>query len=145
MGSAASKNPAAVAQKWATNLGNSTASIKAGVQAVQTAPGQLAAANQAGYLSGVQQSVQKWANNVASVSLTSWQNATINKGINHIGSGATGAIPKMTSFMSQLLPYVAQGQQSLSSTPRGSLDQNIQRSVSFQRFMANFQYNKQGG
>lgn len=135
------KNAADVANKWATNLASSTQAIQQGVQAVTTAPTQLAAQNLNAYLAGVNHAVSsgKMANALQKVSLPDWQNAMIQKGIPRIASGAQAAKPKMQQFMQSFLPYVAQGVQQLNSTtPRGSLQQNIQRAVQMMQWNAAF-------
>lgn len=135
------KNATDVANKWANNLAASTTSIQAGVQSVTTAPTALAAQAQNAYLAGVQRAVSsgKWANALQKVSLADWQQAMIQKGIPRIASGAAAAKPKFASFMQQFLPYLQQGVANLSTMPRGTLDQNIQRAVAMMQWNANFQ------
>ena len=133
--------PAAAAQKWANNLGAATAAYTAGVQAVTTAPGQAAAAAVDRYISGTQAGAQKFATKSAAVSLTSWQQSSINKGAPRLATGATAAQAKFTSALTQLFPAIAQAVASL--PPKGNLQQNIARSVAFQTAMAN--YKSQGG
>ena len=134
------KTPADIAKKWANNISSATDSIRQGVQAVTTAPTQLAANAQDRYVQGVQRAVSsgKWQAGLQRVSLQDWQNAMINKGIPRIGAGATQAVPKFTAFMQQFMPYVQQGVQQLASMPRGSLDQNIQRAVFMMNHNAQF-------
>lgn len=139
------KNPADIAAKWATNLGNAGTSIQKGVQGVTTSPTAMAAANADGYLSGVQKAVSsgKWSRNLQAVSLSSWQNAMITKGLPRIQTGAQAGKGKVQSFMTQLMPYVQNLQGQLASTPRGTLGQNIQRMNTWVQGMAQFSYNKQ--
>lgn len=124
------------AAKWASNLGASTSRIQAGVQAVTVAPGQSAARQKALWVQKVAASQNKWATNVAAVSLASWQNDTINKGIPRIASGATAAQPKMQQFMGRLLPYISNQVNALPA--RGDLEQNINRMTTFVRGMSKF-------
>ena len=134
------KNAADVAQKWAANLGGSTAAIKSGVQGVTVAPTAAAAARQDAFIQGVQQSVAsgKWQAGLSRVSLQDWQQAMLNKGLGRIGPGAAAAQGKFQSFMNQLLPFQASLQQQLAATPRGDLNQNIQRMIQWAQGMANF-------
>lgn len=125
-----------IAAHWAQQLGSATAKITAGVQAVTTAPGQAAARQKAVYVQNVTASQDKWASRVAAVSLATWQQDTIQKGIPRIASGAAAAQPKFTAFMQKLLPYIASGKSSLPA--RGTLDQNIARMTAWARYMANF-------
>ncbi|HEV2257522.1 MAG TPA: hypothetical protein VGS06_30690 [Streptosporangiaceae bacterium] len=129
-------SPNDAAAKWAQNLGAAQTRYTAGVQAVTTAPGQLAAQASDRYISGVQQSLPKFVANSQAVTLQAWQQATVNKGAGRLASGATAAQPKMQSVFTQLFPYIAQVQGSL--PPRGDLEQNIARSAAFQRGMSRF-------
>lgn len=132
-----SLTPDQIAQKWATNLAGATETIKAGIQAVSVAPGQAAARQAQAYIQGVQAAQQKWQRNVSSVSLAEWQQATIDKGVNRIATGAQAAQPKMQSFLVKLLPY----QQNLKGSlpARGGLEANIARMDAWVRGMAKFQ------
>src|SRR5690242_16434072 len=98
--------PDEVAARWAQALAGSTERIKQGIQAVQVAPGQAAARQKQAWAQNVAASQDKWAANVAKVSLQEWQDHAINKGVSRIASGATAAQPKMTAFLSRFLPYV---------------------------------------
>lgn len=134
----AQKDPAQVAQKWANNLGAATQHITAGVQAVQTAPGQAAAAKKALWLSRLQNSADKWARNVSRVSLEDWKAAMLNKGVQRISSGATAAVPKMTTFMTEFLPYVERGAQQVRAMPKGDLGASIARASAMIQHNAGF-------
>lgn len=125
-----------IAQAWAQRLAGSTTKIQAGVQAVTVAPGQAAAANKAGYVQGVAAAADKWGRNVAAVSLSDWQNDTIQKGLPRIATGAQQAQPKFASVMQKMIPYINSGLGQLG--PRGGLDQNIARMDRWARYMANF-------
>lgn len=124
------------AAKWAQNLGAAQTRYTAGVQAVQTSPGQMAAQAADRYIAGVQANVQKFATNSAAVSLQSWQQAAVNKGAPRLASGATAAQPKMSTVFNQLFPFIEQVRTSLPA--RGDLEQNIARSAAFQRGMSRF-------
>ena len=141
----ARKSAQQVAQKWSGNLQASTTSIQNGVNAVQTSPTQLAAAQEQAYLSGVQQAVAsgKWRTKLQAVSLQDWKSAMINKGIPHIATGAVQGMPKMQQAMNTLLPFIYDTRDSINAShPRGSLQQNISRMTAFVNAMA--QYNSGG-
>lgn len=139
----ATKDPTAVAAKWAANLTQSTQSMTEGVNAVAVAPTQQAAARSEAYLAGVQRAVASghWQKSLQAVSLQSWQQAMIQKGIPRVGSGATAAKGKFAAFMAKLLPYQASLQAQLAATPRGDLATNIQRMVQWAQGMAQFNKN----
>jgi hypothetical protein len=137
----AQKSPATVAQKWSTNLAASVPSIQSGVNAVTTAPTQLAAANPNGYLMGVQNAVQsgKWQQSLQAVSLTDWKNAMLNKGVQRVQTGATQAVPKFQAAMTKLLPFIYSTRDQINSTmPRGGLQQNLARANAFASAMAGY-------
>jgi hypothetical protein len=135
----AQKDPAAVAQQWATRLGQSTQAITDGVQRVQTAPGAAAARQKNVWVQNVTASRDKWATRTAAVTLPEWQQSMVDKGIPRIASGATAAVPKMQAFMTQLLPFVEQAKNGLPA--RGDLNANIARMVAFTNKMATFKRN----
>ena len=128
--------PDQVAAKWANNLGAATASIQQGVEAVKVAPGQAAARQKGAYVQNVQAAADKWAANVAAVSLQSWQNDMVAKGIPRVATGASAAAPKMTAFMGKLLPYIDSGKSQLPA--RGNLQQNKARVMAWIDYMAGF-------
>jgi predicted transcriptional regulator len=119
---------------WANNLGGATARMQAGAQAVTTAPGQAAAAQQSTWLANVTASAPRWAQKVAAVSLNEWQTAYVQKGLPRVATGAQAAQPKFAQTLSRII----QAEKSIvSSLPaRGNLDANINRSAAFQRAMA---------
>lgn len=134
------KDPAAVAAKWVASMQGAGQAIKDGVQAVTTAPGQAAARQVNAYVQGVANSQQKWARNVASVSLSDWQDSMINKGASRVGTGAAAAQTKMQNAMTQLLPQIDSLVASL--PPRGDLGANINRAVAFMQGMSKVQIRK---
>lgn len=131
-------DPAAVANKWATRLSGATQAIIDGVNAVTVAPGTKAAAQVDVWLAKITASRDKWVRNVSAVTLAQWQSAMTTKGVQRIATGAQAAIPKMTAFMAQWLPYEQAGVQALAATPRGTIDQNIQRAITMMRYNAQF-------
>lgn len=136
------KDAQTVANLWAQRLSGATAEITAGVRAVQTAPGIAAAQKVDTWLAKLQASREKWVRNVSAVSLASWQTSMIDKGIPRVASGANAAIPKMQKFMTQFLPYVEQGAQTVRAMPNATLEDGVQRAAAMIRYNAQFQYNR---
>lgn len=136
------KNPTDVAQKWATNLAAAGPSITAGVNAVTTAPGTLAAAKVATWIAKLTASQDKWVRNVSSVSLQDWKTAMLNKGVPRIASGATAAQPKMLAFMNQFLPYLEANKATIDNMPNATLQDGIQRAIAQITHNSNFKYNR---
>jgi len=132
----AQKDATAIAADWSGRLAQSTEKIRRGVQGVSVAPGQAASRNKAGYVAGVMAAQDKWARNVASVTLADWTTAMVEKGIPRIASGATAAQDKFRNFMVRLLPFIESGKAGLPA--RGNLEQNIARSAAWIRHMSTF-------
>lgn len=130
------------AAKWASRLSGATQDITQGVNAVTEAPGLAAARSKALWLQQVTASADKWARRVSAVSLSEWQSSMITKGVPRIASGAQAAIPKMTSFLADFLPYVDQGVQALKSMPKGGVENGIARASAMIRH--NSQYVRKG-
>ena len=131
------KDAATVAARWAQNLGSAGQKITDGVNSVSQAPGAAAAAQVAVWAQNTQAAQAKFARNVAGVSLNSWQQSVINKGIPRLQSGAQAAEPKFQQFMTKLLPYVQSGRSSLPK--RGNLSANIARMTAWVTYMSKFQ------
>lgn len=135
-------SPQQAAQNWSNGMQGAGAKIKAGIQAVTTSPTQLAAAASDRYQQGVLAAVAsgKFAANLQAVSLQSWQQSAINKGIPRIAAGASAAVGKMQNFLTQFLPFINGVVAQL--PPRGDLQTNINRAVSVMQGAANFKYQK---
>ena len=133
--------PQDIAKKWSQNLAASSADMQRGAMAVKTAPGQMAAQKQdklrANWLKAVDSG--KWADKVSAVTLTSWQQSYINKGISRAAQGATVAEPKMAAFMTQLLPYQETLKAQLQNMPDVTIEDSIARAAAWIRGMAAFE------
>lgn len=126
-------DPATLAQTWAQNLAGAQARMQAGAQAVQTPPGQAAAAQQAVWLANVTASANRWATNVAAVTTAQWQAAYINKGLPRVATGAQAA---QSTFAAILGRIIAAERTIVPGLPaRGNIDANIARSAAFARAM----------
>jgi len=125
-------------KSWAAGMASSTDKIKRGIMAVTESPTEKAANAVDRQVQGVIRAAQsgKTAGSLRRVSLQEWKDAAIQKGLNRIGAGATQAQGKFTNFMSQFLPFLQQGVQSL--PPRGDLEANINRATQMMRHNAGF-------
>lgn len=137
--------PQQAAANWAAGMSGASTKLKAGVNAVTTAPTQLAAAAVDRQVAGVQHAAAtgKTQRALQAVSLQQWQNAMITKGLPRIASGAQAAIPKMQQFMGQFLPFQAALVAQLPA--RGDLNTNIQRATQMMQGTSQFVYNKGQG
>jgi hypothetical protein len=122
-------SPAQISQKWLTNYQNSGTAMTQGVQAVQQAPGQAAAAQVSVWLARIQQSQQKWATRVASVSLASWQQAMIQRGIPNGQTAAAAKQDKYTAFVTQYMQFLPGAVAQVKGMPKGTIAQSGQRAL----------------
>ncbi len=136
----AAKDPTAVSNKWSTNLTNAQQSIRDGVNAVQVAPGQAAAAAQSTMRARLLDSIDsgKWAANVSAVSLTSWNNSMLTTGLSRIADGARKGQPKMQTFMTNFLPFVSRVQAQVKSMPNATQSDREARMLANARLMATY-------
>ena len=126
------------AAKWAQRSAAATDDVKNGVMNVTVAPGKSAALAKDLWLQKISASADKWARRVSAVSLQDWQDAMINKGINRIASGTQAAIPKMTAFMTDFLPFVDQGVAAIKNMPKGNVEAGIARAAAMIRHNATY-------
>lgn len=132
--------PAEVAEKHARRLKASTPDIQRGVERVQVAPGQLAAAQVDKMRTNINKAIDsgKWGRRVASVPLPEWKDKMISKGIPRIASGVDGAIEKTTAFFAEFLPHLEVIQGELETMPSVTLEDGINRAVHNMRRNADF-------
>lgn len=114
-----------VAQRWQQGFSNAGAKWAAGINAVDTAPGVLAAAAADRYLAGVTQNVDKYRANVSRVTLAEWKSQATSKGQARLASGAQAGAPKYQSKIGPVLQAIGQIRDSLPA--RGDIMTNLQR------------------
>lgn len=121
------------AQRWQQNFGAAGQRWAQGIESVTTAPGVAAAAAQDRYLAGVQSNVGKWARNTAAMPLATWKQIAVQKGQSRLASGAQAGLSKYQAAIGKVLD--AQKSIIAGLPPRGTVEQNIQRSSQFQMAM----------
>lgn len=129
-----------VSAKWLSRLQQATSEMQAGVQRVTTAPGQAAAAKRQKWINALSDTAvqDKWARNVASVSLSQWQQAMTDYGINRVAQGAQAKQAKFTNIMSSLLTYIDQGVQTVSRMDDSNYAAREQRALAMMRWMRDY-------
>lgn len=130
--------PEQMASRWAQRLGGATEAITAGVRGVTVAPGQAAARQRAAWLARVQQSADKWATNVARVSLAEWQQKMLDVGVPRIAQGAQANQDKMARFAQEFLPHLDRGVAQVKGMPKVTLEDSVNRAVAMIRHNASF-------
>lgn len=133
-------SPSTIAKKWQRNLQGATETIKEGVSRVTENPAELAIQSKQQWIDGLNRAAAegKYERGLQRVTLQGWKDAMINKGLQRLSAGVAGALPKMEAFISEVSPHIESGVQQLRAMPRGSLEQNIQRSVFMQMHMSKF-------
>ena len=122
-------DPTAATTKWAQRMGAAAPQITEGVQAVTVAPGVTAAKQQAKWLARIQASAQKWATNVAAVSLGDWQQAMIQRGIPNITTGVAAKQGNYQNFATKFFQYLANGKSQIDAMPTGTVAQGIAKAA----------------
>ena len=131
-------NAAQWLEKWGRRMNSAGQDITAGVDRVKEAPGAKAAAAQVLMLQKLTEAITsgKWAKQVASVSLEQWKDDMKTKGIPRISQGVTAAQKSKSTIITELLAAVDSAAEAARALPRGSLEQNIARSVKFMTEMS---------
>ncbi len=129
--------PEEYAEKWGRRLKQSTDDIRRGVERVSVAPGVKAAEQQELMLQKLIESVNDgtWAKQVKAVSLEDWKESFVKKGLGRIAAGVDAATPKQAEMAGRLLAAVDATVVEVNKTPRGTLEDNIQRMTTFARGM----------
>lgn len=123
----AGMTPGQIAQKQVNAVNAAANAYMQGINSVQRAPGEMAAANKAGYLQGVQSAVDKWAAKVAAVTLVEWKDAAIKKGAARLGQGVTAAQKKINDFWTRWYPILQGAQQQVRGMPKTTFQERLAR------------------
>jgi len=134
------KTPQEVADKWAARLAQSTPAITAGVNRVTVNPAEKALEAQDKMVNNWNAAVNdgKWAAGLGRVTLSSWKNDMLTKGVQRIAAGATAAKPKMQAFMTDFLPHVTTVQNEIEGMPDLTIEDSIARAAHWMRRAAEF-------
>lgn len=130
--------PSEIAAKQAARLKSSLDEIRQGVNRVEVAPGKQAAAQADKWQAAMssQRTLDKWRENVGSVSLEDWKASMINKGVDRIPAGIDAAQPKMIAYYEKAIPHINSGQVQLDRMPNLTLEDSISRATFWIRHMA---------
>lgn len=122
-------SPQEIADRWASRLGSATNEISAGIDRVQVAPGQLAAAKADKWEQNVLAAKAKWRARVAGTSLEAWKTAAKTIGVTRIAAGAQAKKGKMAAFLTEFGPHLDQLASKLATMPDTTFDQRMQRMI----------------
>lgn len=122
------------ADRWEKGLRNSAQKIEESIQSVTESPGQAAAKQKALWLQNIQASADKWATNVAAVTLDAWKQAAITKGIPNLQTAIPLAKGKVESTGGKVISAMNSALANL--PPRGTtLEANLNRVAHIARAM----------
>lgn len=133
-------SPAEFVEKWGRRLKAATPDIRAGVERVDVAPTQLAAAKADKMRQRILEAIDsgKWAAGLSRVSLEEWRDQMVNKGLGRIAAGVDAAGPKAESFASEFFPFLDRVLADIDKMPDVTLEDSIQRATEFIRRTSQF-------
>lgn len=124
-------------EDWSRNLKGATERIKRGINRVTEAPGAKAAAQKELLKMKLIEAIDsgKWSERVAGVTLDEWKDKILSKGVNRIAAGVDAAKSKQVAMAGNLLAAVDSAVAEANRTPRGTLEDNINRMTTYVRAM----------
>ncbi len=132
---------AEVREKWQRNMKGATTDIKRGIERVTESPTVAAARQEQKMVDNLNASVVsgKWRRGLERVSVETWRQRALNKGLPRIAAGVEEAGKKVEDFHSQLIPHIEQGMSEVNNMPSATLEDSINRMNYFIRHMARFE------
>ena len=136
--------PQEFAEKWARRTQGATQDYIRGIDRVTEAPGVKAAEKAEKLLAELTRVINDgtWQERVSGVSLSSWKASAKDKGAGRISAGVQGAQQDVQRFATELLQAVDSASAEVNAMPDLTLEDRIQKSVAFQRRMAEFKRRK---
>ena len=127
-------------EKHARRLKGAIEDMRRGIEQVNEAPGVKAAEAVDKMRARLLQAIDdgKWSRKVSAVSLNEWKQAMLNKGLGRIAAGIDGSADKVEKFAAQLLSYQDNLKAKLEGMPDLTLEDSIQRMITWIRGMADF-------
>lgn len=132
-------DPARATAKWVSGMQGATEAMKAGVAAVQDAPGARAAAAADKWLMNTTNSKDKFIRRVRAVTKEDWQRAMNDYGIGRVGTGAAAKKDKMQAFLTDFLPYLKEGADQVARMPKVTLSDSGARMLAMMEHNAKYQ------
>lgn len=134
--------PEEFAEKWSRRLKTATEDIRKGVEKLDKNPAELAIKKKEKLKQRLIEAIDsgRWERGLQRVTLDEWKRAMINKGLNRISAGVDEAKPKVKDFGEALLSHVEAGQKAIENMPDLTLEDSINRMVTFTRHMAKFRW-----
>lgn len=133
--------PQQAAEKWQRNLTSSTPDIQAGVNRVTVNPAEQAIAQKQKMVTNWNAAINdgKWERGLQNVTLQSWKDSMLNKGIARIQQGAAAGMSKYQQYQQDVQPFMDNLQAQVNAMPSTTLEDNIARMTAWVRGMAGYQ------
>lgn len=133
---------AETSERWQKRMKASIPDMQAGVERVQTAPGELAAAKADKMLQNLTKSVTdgRWGRAVAAVPLGEWKQKTKQKMGERVSGGVDAAMGKRQKFDSWMHETINGILPEIDSMPDLTIEDSINRMTTFVRKMSNKKY-----
>lgn len=132
------KSSANIANNWLAGVQRSGDKVSQGVDAVQTAPGELAAQAEDRWAEGVRKAKEsgKFRANAASVSLGTWKDKMKKKGIPRMSDGASQAKSLVQAFHDQHQPVAEASADAAASERANGVDGRTRMLNNYDRMAA---------
>lgn len=131
-------------EKHARRLKGATEDVRKGIDRVTENPCEKAAAKQEKMIANLTEAVRegKWAAGLKRVSLDAWKRAARDVGVGRIAAGIDAAKDKVIAFADELLPHIDRQKAKIAGMADVTLEDNINRMVTFIRGMGDFKRTK---
>lgn len=125
------------AEKWARRLKGATQDIKLGVEGVTENPADKAIAAIDKMAAGFMEAVNsgKIERGLRTVTLASWKDSMLKKGLSNLAAGVDGASAKMQAKAASLLAAVDSAQAQVEAMPDATFEDRLNRMTAFSRLM----------
>lgn len=135
-------SPAEITEKFIRRSKQATPDIIAGINRVTENPAAKAAGKSKKWLNNVSQSEAKYKAGLAKVTLEGWKKNAAEKTQTRHAAGVDACEEKHRQFTEYLVPAINAGLNKISGMNDMTLDDNINRAVTFMRHMADNKYKK---
>ena len=136
--------PKQIQEKHNRRLKAAVEDMRIGVQGVTEAPTMKAAKKidkmRAGFIAAIDSG--KVERGLKRVTLEQWKDSMLNVGIGRVAAGIDNAAGKVEEFYGELMPHIAKIKTEVDRLPDVSLEDGINRAVTFIRGMAKFKRSK---
>lgn len=128
------------ADKWSRRTKGASEDLRKGIESTTTTPSTEAIKNKEKMKQNLVESIDNgsWEAGLKNYTLEDWKNDMKTKGIPRIAVGVDSAKGDMQDFATQLIAYEASVESQIANMPSMTLEDNIARSVAWQRAMAQF-------